>query len=273
METFSGLDPHLQAAEETVHMIAQRIFAIDSISRSLITGANSGGRGHGRPYEESRESLFRVFRWRIQNGQLSFGDVTNIAEVILREADYFKILISNLVSYMSQSEPLALRRRREPLRPLVEEVVDLFDFIAERKGVEIHLFMAEDMDLFIDRDLIQRLLTNLVDNAVKYSYSGSSEKSRFISIVCKRHSPEGAVAITMASYGVGILDEELQGGQIFKYGFRGKLARDRERRGMGVGLAESLRIAEAHGGTISVKSIHKHGETYLTTVKIILPPQ
>jgi signal transduction histidine kinase len=260
---------YLQAAEETVHALAQRVQALETSARLLVS--NSDGK-LGATTNSSRESVYRIFKWRCQNGSLSDEDLTNLCDRMLREVDQFGAMIKNLVGFFSQSEPMKPHKRLEEMRPILEEVVDLFDLLAADKGVAIRLLLAGDPAARIDRDLVHRLLVNLCDNAVKYSYSTSPESGkRFISLFCRRHSTDGGVSVSISSYGVGVLEEEITSGSIFEYGRRGTLARDRERRGMGIGLAEAKRIAEAHGGSLMLRSEHQHGETYLTTVTVLLP--
>jgi len=198
--------------------------------------------------------------------------LVSFTETAVREIAYFDVLIQNLIGYFSRDDGYTPRKKVIPLRPLLEEVVDLFDFLAAEKGVAINILVADELWLKVDRDLILRLLVNVVDNAVKYSYSSSEKgRRRFIGITCKRHTIEGGVRITVSSYGVGVLEEELASGKLFLYGVRGVLARDRERRGMGIGLAEAMRIANAHGGSIEMDSRLQPGESYLTSVNIVLP--
>lgn len=261
---------YLEVTEEVVHTLAQRVQALDAAARRLIVSdaeSNLGGR-----FDLQRDSIYRMFKWRCQVGSISALSLAELSEITLREIDHFGALILNLVGFFSRGAELIPRKRHERIGPILEEVIDLFDFLAEEKGVEIRLQVIGDPSARVDRELVHRLLVNLCDNAVKYSYKTSGESSqRFIAVSCRRHSVDGSVIISISSYGVGVLEEEISSGAIYEYGVRGRLARDRERRGMGIGLAESKRIAEAHGGSLSLKSEKRHGETYLTTVQVLLP--
>jgi signal transduction histidine kinase len=262
-----------EAVESAVHALAQRTSSLLAFSRSVIVPVNESS-SVGETYDGiSRESLYRILKWRFENGEISPAGLLSLTESMLREICHFDILVQNLIGYYTREEPLEPRKQMTPLVPLLEEVIDLFDFAAAEKGVAMSLLVPGEPAIRIDHDLIHRMLVNLIDNAVKYSYSTSTtSKQRFISVMCRRHSVEGSIRITVSSYGVGVLESEITSGEIFNYGVRGALAKDRERRGMGIGLAEAKRIAEAHGGSLELDSQLKHGDTYLTSVNVVLPP-
>src|SRR5205823_10400963 len=88
---------------------------------------------------------------------------------------------------------------------------------------------------------------------------------------CYRYSNHGDWAISFENYGVGITKDEIVSGTIFKYGARGELSGDRGRKGTGIGLAETKRIVDAHGGKIVINSVTKSDDAYLTSIKVILP--
>ena len=85
--------------------------------------------------------------------------------------------------------------------------------------------------------------------------------------------------MSIESYGVGVLPDEIHTGRIYEHGERGALARDRNRTGSGIGLSEAKRIAEAHGGSVILESRpvmkdqHEdaNASAYITTVDVQLP--
>ena len=105
-----------------------------------------------------------------------------------------------------------------------------------------------------DRERLQQVLTNLIDNAVKYSPAGGEVR-------VDTASSNGKVRVEVADSGPGIpLDQQ---GTIFeKFGRAG----DRSKPGSGLGLFIARSIAEAHGGTLDVRSRPEQGATFVLTL-------
>jgi signal transduction histidine kinase len=109
-----------------------------------------------------------------------------------------------------------------------------------------------------DRDRLQLALDALIENAVKHT---SPEDS--IELGLSRR--ENAAVLTVADSGGGIPPETLD--RIFDRFARADPARDRDRGGMGLGLSVVRAIAEAHGGSVRVRSTPGRG----TTCEMLLP--
>ena len=107
--------------------------------------------------------------------------------------------------------------------------------------------------------LLQRLVANLVDNAIKYTQAGGRVD---VSVHTKKHH---GIVLTVADTGVGISEVELP--HIFKRFYRCDPSRSTTGAGLGLSLAKA--IAEAHQGRIKVKSEAGRGSTF----KVVLPHQ
>ncbi len=107
---------------------------------------------------------------------------------------------------------------------------------------------------------MRQLLMNLLTNAIKYTPSGGQ-------VAIRSALNDGTVEITVRDTGIGIAPGDLP--HIFDRFWRADVARSRtgERPGVGLGLAISKWIAEAHGGSIRVSSRPQRG----TTFTVILP--
>jgi signal transduction histidine kinase len=216
-------------------------------------------------------SFYRELELRYRNGKLNMSATFSTLRVVLKEVDRYRAILGNLVGFVSRDQPLRPNRVPVDLATLLEEATDLFEASAFAKGISLQLEAPRAALIHGDPQLLYRVLINLLDNAIKYSFSTTAHSSqRHVDILCRRHSTDGQYLISVTSYGVGVTLEEIESGAIFEYGVRGKLASDREREGTGIGLAECKRIVDAHGGSIKLKSDPRSG-AYVTTVNVVLP--
>lgn len=125
-------------------------------------------------------------------------------------------------------------------------------------GREINVSVAHDLPpVWVDADLIQMVITHLLDNALKYSPSGSR-----ISVSAKRE--DGRVVICVADRGPGISEEEQS--RIFEKFYRGK--GDKNLKGTGMGLAIAREVMLAHGQEIWVASQLGKGSEFFVSLPI-----
>jgi signal transduction histidine kinase/ligand-binding sensor protein len=119
---------------------------------------------------------------------------------------------------------------------------------------------------------IELALKNLVHNAVKYSYKRMpSGPARFVEVRC-RLLGRRFYEIAIANYGIGILDNEIVEGLIWRPRYRGVLSADRNRSGSGLGLSHArLAIEDLHGGKIDARSMEQPSGAYLTIFTATLP--
>jgi two-component system sensor histidine kinase VicK len=142
---------------------------------------------------------------------------------------------------------------------MTKGVVDKMKLDARHHGLEI--FYKKDGDtsrFFGDRDKMERVVTNIVSNAVKYTPEGGR-----IKVVCGAKYAEAY--ITVEDNGIGIPKADLP--RIFERFYRVDKARSRESGGTGLGLAIAKELCEMHGGKIKIDSEEKKG----TKVTITLP--
>lgn len=183
--------------------------------------------------------------------------------------------IANIVGAVTSQRHIHLWVTSFDIFELVHKTVTLFSFRAERRGVAFQLEVPES-PLFLrsDRSEVARLLTIVLDNAVKYSAPGGALRhGSVVRVGVRRRDIAGSIEVNVTSCGVGILPDELESGAIFEYGRRGLLAEKVVPGGTGIGLAEARRIATALGAGIKVDSRPLDGQMhYMTSVKLILPP-
>ena len=134
-------------------------------------------------------------------------------------------------------------------------------------GTRVHAEVAPGLPpVRADRAALGRALQNLVQNAIKYGGDG-----RFLGVRAEGSTLAGrpAVRITVEDRGLGIAAAEVA--QVFEPFFRGEEAVVRQIRGTGLGLSLVRRIAEAHGGTVTVTSEPGRGSAFALTIPALSP--
>lgn len=167
-------------------------------------------------------------------------------DIIADHAQRLNLIIEDLLSLSRlESRQEEIARQEINIGELVDAVMEACRPQAERKGVRLYRDCECASDASVNASLLQQAVTNLVDNAVKYSTTGAD-----VAIEITR--PEGALLITVADTGPGIPRRDLP--RIFERFYRVDRARSRALGGTGLGLSIVKHIAQAHGGTVEVES-------------------
>lgn len=152
-----------------------------------------------------------------------------------------------------------LHKEKVELSSLLGSCVSTLRFKAGEKQQVIRL-ETEPIVLFIDRQKMWRVIINLLDNAIKFSATGSD-------ILLRSFPENGTAVITVTDKGIGI-PKHLEA-QLFTLENQGKRAGTAGESSFGLGLVIIRQIVQAHGGTIGVSSVENVG----TTFRIELPIQ
>jgi len=174
----------------------------------------------------------------------------------MKEIGRVERLISDLEELMSLESPeKKLSRKEIKAQAVVDLLRDRFSFETSKKNIR---FVGKTMiDTFAaDQILIQRALTNFMSNAVRHA-----ERDGTISVLIAKR--DGSVTLTVSNTGELIPANEID--RVFDRLFRGEYARNTP--GSGLGLTIAKKIAELHGGSISIRSQKNTG----TEVKMTIP--
>ena len=128
------------------------------------------------------------------------------------------------------------------LAPLLADLAELYEAVAEEKGLRLEVVAPERLPIIGDRELVQQAVANLLDNAVKFTPSGGAV--RLMAAASSR-----LVRVMVADGGPGIAEgERARATERF---YRGELARSTP--GSGLGLALVQAVAHLHGGTLRLE--------------------
>ena len=182
--------------------------------------------------------------------------------IVLRQANRLDAIIEDLLALSriergadEHSVPLAMAELAEVLRSAAE----MCEKKAEEKNVTLTVDCPSDLAARISPPLLEQAVTNLIDNAVKYSPAGTT-----VRIEAERE--DGGAVIRVKDQGCGIASEHLP--RLFERFYRVDKARSRELGGTGLGLAIVKHIVATHRGSVQVESTVGKGSTFF----IHLPP-
>ena len=144
------------------------------------------------------------------------------------------------------------------IKDVLDDIGEVFQVLAQQKGLELHMKAREECCVKGDRTLLHRLLCNLVENAIRYTPQGGR-------VEASARREEGLCCITVADTGIGIDAADMD--KIFDPFYRAEESRSRQTGGTGLGLSICRRIVELHGGSISAQSRKGEG----TTLTVSLP--
>lgn len=144
---------------------------------------------------------------------------------------------------------------------ITEETCELFRPVAEDKNIRIIKNIAPDTFIYADKQKLQRVVSNLLDNAIKYTPSGKT-------VTVTVDGDVEQVMVSVNDDGIGISRDDLP--NIFKRFYR--CDRSRSLPGNGLGLSWTRAIIQAHGGQISATSTLNEKSTFTFTLpKVPIP--
>lgn len=154
-----------------------------------------------------------------------------------------------------------LNKQNFSIQPLIREVYESLSVLAEEKHIKFYFKKGTEQDIVVyaDMEKIKQVLTNLLENGIKYG-SMYGEIVASVYRIDDRH-----VLIEISDNGMGIADEHLN--RIFERFYRTDKVRSRKIGGSGLGLAICKHIIEAHGQSIHVRSKEDVGTTFGFTLE------
>ncbi|MBK8563467.1 MAG: sensor histidine kinase [Saprospiraceae bacterium] len=159
-----------------------------------------------------------------------------------------------------ESGELILDIRPFDIKKLTEEVFDGLEIKAKERNIRLHFKAGADQPYTVkaDRDYIRQVLTNLVNNSLKYGREGGNTKVSF-------YDMDKFILVEVADTGIGISPDHHK--RLFDRFYRVDKSRSREQGGSGLGLSIVKHIMEAHKQTITVRSTPGLGSTFGFTLE------
>jgi heavy metal sensor kinase len=186
----------------------------------------------------------------------SLHEYEAMAADTIEECDRLLEMINTMLD-ITEVEAGAGRLRMEEvdISTLVLEACELFQPMAEDKGITLVSSARADHSVRGDVRRLQRMVANLLDNALKYTPSRGM-------VTASVHEKDDMVVISVTDTGIGISENDLP--HIFTRFFR--CDQSRTQAGTGLGLSLARAIAEAHGGSVAVSSSPGKGSAFTVTL-------
>jgi len=196
----------------------------------------------------------------LKRSDLSEDEVRHHISVVTKNVNHVKSFVRQIVD-ASELDGISesLKRSKMNLGSSLQNVIEQHRLNAERKGIALSLSIpSSPPSVFADDMLLERAISNLVHNAIKFTDPQGTVE---VSLILR----ESTVVISVKDSGPGIPETELT--KVFEQFFRGVSHKKDRDSGFGLGLYIVRRIVEAHKGDVSVES--KVGEG--TTFRIQIP--
>jgi two-component system phosphate regulon sensor histidine kinase PhoR len=180
-------------------------------------------------------------------------------EIMSQETNRLAKLIDELLHLSKIEERRVVHRwQLVQLKEIINQVAVTFQPQAQQKSLTLTVEIPVELpSISGDPDLLAQVLTNLVDNSIKYTLPGGQ-------VLIRATTYRDNVQVEVKDTGIGIPPEDLP--RVFERFYRVEKARARELGGIGVGLAIVKHIIKAHGGSIKAESIPNQGSSFKVTL-------
>jgi signal transduction histidine kinase len=181
-------------------------------------------------------------------------------EIVSRNGLRLLRLVNTLLDF-SRIEAGRVQAVYEPtdLPEVTAELASVFRAACEKAGLTLEVTCpALSQAVYVDRDMWEKIVLNLLSNAFKFTFEGS--------IGVALAEMEGCACLTVRDTGAGIPDEEVP--RLFERFHRVENARGRTHEGTGIGLALTQELVKLHGGTIRVESRLGSGSAFHVTIPL-----
>lgn len=191
----------------------------------------------------------------IKKDNLTIEERDKYLNIILTSTEKLKKMVAELFE-LSKLDSKQVQPKKEPffINELLQDVVQKYLVLARKKGVLIQSVISNNIELVnADIALIERVLQNLIDNALKFTPEGGT-------ITIKTNNMDSAVEIQVADTGVGIPEEQIP--FVFDRYHIGDKRLSLDKNNTGLGLAIVKKILEIHDATINLTSKLNQGTSF-----------
>jgi PAS domain S-box-containing protein len=270
-ETLASQLEMLRSYPQTIPDVELHPAALSSLSYTILQICQSIQPGW-LPREAQRD--LQQAAWQLKRVTVLY-DVLKTRDVLLQ----MEYTLQSLREYVTADVRETYKRTPLKVKYLIDQSIRRLSGYAQSSRVTIEVADVPDVTVMVNEREVVRALSNLLHNAIKYSWRRDRTKPSWVSI--RTHVRERQVGIEFENWGVPISKEELEQGLVFQLGYRGQWSRDRGRVGTGIGLTDARHVAESHGGRVLIdsrptrifdeNSPEYYQQPFLTKVTFVLP--
>jgi len=277
----TALEERIFCERRSTSLIADRIF---EITASPMPGGGAVAVFHDITRIEQVERIQRDFVANVSHElRTPLTSISGYVETLLdHEAnlsiqahEFLSTILKNASRMNRLTEDLLVMARVEsseqelhpvavPADSLIRDAVQAMSGLVQDAEAVLEIGETSSAEVFADTDAIVQVLSNLIENGIKYGQARNEAHCRVIVSVREMSQAAGAMEFRVRDFGQGIASEHLS--RIFERFYRVDKARSRESGGTGLGLAIARRIVQAHGGSIRAESELNRGSTFIFTL-------
>lgn len=253
----AGIDIDITAQKRNEAELAELLRRVEMARDAATAAASAKSRFLANMSHELRTPLNAIigFTRIVSRSAKSLPDkqVDNLSKILV-SAEHLLTQIDDILDLSRiEADEVRVELAVTNIPEVLREVADSLEPLVDRPRVQLMVEAEPSLPPVVtDRDKVKQILLNLLSNAVKYTDDGS--------IVVRAQATDGRLQVDVSDTGVGIPRDEL--GRIFDEFHRADSSRTRRRRGTGLGLTISRRLARALGGDVAVESRLGVGSTF-----------
>jgi len=264
LDNIRSFEVSYRAGEELENKIKEKTFELKKSLEELEKVSKMKSDFISSVSHELRTPLTSIKGFSFLLVEEKFGKLPPPAKERLKKIDENVDKLVNMVNTLLDISRIESRRIEIKIAPhdlpqLIKDVVDFLMPQIDDKNIRIELNLPSYLEVYMDRNLIERVLLNLINNAIKFTSSGGK-----ITVSCQKKEEKAIVSV--ADTGCGIAKDDLE--KIFNEFFRADNPINRKTRGTGLGLSLVKRIIDIHKEKIWVESELNKGTTFYFTLKV-----
>ncbi len=179
-------------------------------------------------------------------------------QIILDHTDRLDKLVNDLLALSHlESKEIKLQQKPYDISRQIDDIIMGFRSQLKKGEIEAKNEAPKNLTVYADKDRVDQVITNLIDNAIKFN-----KKNGSVRIYCEESG--GLIKVTVEDSGAGIPVKDIP--RIFERFYRVDKARSRDLGGTGLGLSIVKHIVELHGGAAGVESVEGIGSKFWFTL-------